>query len=108
LVAEPNTSDKNRRLTAPAKDPLTGKFVKGNKGGPGRPPIAFSPTAIIRARVEERPAVIDKLFEAADKGEAWAITYIIDRIEGKPKQSVEAEHSGTLDVAFKWADGSEA
>lgn len=85
-----NTDSHAKQATSkPARD-AKGRLLPGHTANPhGRPPAAFSATDIIRARVAERPRVIDQLFAAADAGEAWAIQYIIDRIEGRPKQSVD-------------------
>ena len=39
-------------------------------------------------------AIADKLVEAAEAGESWAIREVADRIDGKPMQAIE--HSGEI------------
>ena len=58
-----------------------GRFVTGNKGGPGRPPVEFSPRQIIRTQLEQRPSVIAKLFDLAEEGDLTAILAIIHYVE---------------------------
>lgn len=91
-----------------------GRWVKGvkQKAGPGRPPTEFSITEILRAKVIERPKVIEKLLELAESEDEnvalRAIQYIANRIDGMPKQSTENEHKHSGTFKLKWDDGSDA
>lgn len=40
---------------------------------------------------EDHLAICDKLIEKAKEGEAWAVKEYLDRVMGKPKQSLELE-----------------
>jgi hypothetical protein len=90
-----------------------GRFQKGTTGNPnGRPPAAFSITELLRAKVSERPRIVDRLIELADSEDEnvalKAILGIANRLDGMPKQSIDAEHKGTIDVQLSWSDGSQA
>lgn len=43
-------------------------------------------------------AMSRKLWAEAAKGEAWAIREIMDRIDGKPKQTIEQDVENTIRV----------
>ena len=73
-----------------------GKFIEGNPGGPGRP--KFSPLSILR---EELQKIVDEeketfarayirkyLAKAMKDVDGIAMRDIIDRFDGKPKQSI--------------------
>lgn len=45
-------------------------------------------------RVTKLRTIAEKLVEAAESGEAWAIREIADRVDGKPMQAIE--HSGEI------------
>jgi hypothetical protein len=83
--------DKNGAKTV-ARDER-GRFVAGNAGGPGRPPAEFSITAILRARVQERPKLLERLLQLAESQDEnvslKAIVAIMNRIDGMPKQPAE-------------------
>lgn len=66
-------------------------------------------------RVTKLRTIAEKLVEAAEAGEAWAIREIADRVDGKPMQAIE--HSGDIgdgstkdqrDAAFAAAVQAEA
>jgi ribosomal protein L17 len=40
--------------------------------------------------------IVEKLVEAAEEGDSWAIKEVFDRMDGKPQMAVEM--SGTLDL----------
>lgn len=46
-------------------------------------------------RVTKLRVIAEKLVEAAEAGESWAIREIADRIDGKPMQAIE--HSGEIE-----------
>lgn len=67
-----------------------GRFLPGNPGGPGRPRDVFTP--LLAKKYQDTASaqeVIDKLHELAAGGNMTAISYIVDRFVGKPRQAVE-------------------
>ncbi len=66
----------------------------------GRPPLEFSLTNILRETLNQtndetgktkKQEVIDKMYEiAVKKGDVQMLKYLIDRIDGKPLQTIEA------------------
>jgi len=86
-----------------AKDPRTGRFLKGNKGGPG----GNAEAARVRAYRQEflralTPAdvrkVVLKVAKLAAAGESWAAKELLDRALGKSKETlaVEVKHEGDV------------
>lgn len=82
-------------------------WKKGESGNPGgrtrEKPFA---EALRIALAEEEPAtqkrklrvIADKLVDAALDGDPWAIKEVIDRVDGKPTQSVDATIDDKRDV----------
>ena len=75
------------------------KFKKGKSGNPqGRPKGSSSIGQIIKkigaediksgSDYDKLEFILRKVFDYAVKGEAWAVHFIADRLEGKPKQIV--------------------
>jgi hypothetical protein len=65
-----------------------GRFVPGWHGGPGRPPKEESVTDLLRATVSKQD-LVNKLVEIAlEKGDKQTLMYCIDRLDGKPKETV--------------------
>lgn len=91
-----------------------GRFLKGapRKAGPGRPPAEFSPTELLRAAVADRPAIIERILELAESEDenvaVKAITYIVNRLDGMPKQAQEISGKDGGPVKLTWSDGSDA
>lgn len=66
----------------------------------GRPPLEFTLTNILRETLNQtndqtgkskKQEVIDKMYElAVEKGDVQMLKYLIDRIDGKPLQTIEA------------------
>jgi hypothetical protein len=80
-----------------------GRFVKGHAPTPGggRPKEAFSIKDVLR-HIGNEPGTTKKdmtkievvcrqVYIYAMKGKSWAVQFIADRLEGRPKQSVEIE-----------------
>lgn len=77
-----------------------GKFVKGNTAsvGKGRPKGSVSIPDILRRVLKEEigsenkitrlEAILLKVIAKAYDGDNWAINFVADRLEGKPKQIV--------------------
>ncbi len=78
---------------ADGRDSDTGQFVKGWKGGPGNPHASHVQrirALIFEATTDEQfKKVWNKLKSAAENGKPWAIKEYLDRVIGKPHQSVE-------------------
>jgi hypothetical protein len=66
-----------------------GQFVPGESGNPqGRPPKEESITDLLRATVSKQE-LVNKLLEIAlQKGDKQALMYCIDRLDGKPRETV--------------------
>jgi hypothetical protein len=60
----------------------------GESGNPkGRPPKEEAVTDILRNTVDKQ-ALVNKLIELALNGDKTALTYCIDRLDGKPRETV--------------------
>ena len=74
------------------RDPATGKFLPGYRGGPGRPKgsSASSKRQEYLALLEkDTPDVLAKVLEMAKGGDLTAIKLVLDRV--MPIQSLQAE-----------------
>lgn len=75
---------------------------RGNSNAAGSDQTAPKPfiDAITRACKQEDGkrlrAAAEQLLDLAAAGEAWAVKELADRMDGKPKQSVDATVSGNL------------
>lgn len=90
------------------KDPVTGKFVNGNKANPGgRKRTDLSIIALIdRAMTsDDWLFIISAQIKRARRGDQKAIEWLTDRRFGKAIQQNENKHSGTLDITINWGDG---
>ena len=80
-------------------------FQKGNPGGPGRPPLTTEQKRVkaLTARLKSRDFldIVDKVIALAKRGERWAVEILFKYQIGLPKQSIELEHDGTLEVIVK-------
>ena len=76
-----------------------GRFALGNPGGPGRPPLEWSITELLRAEIQRRPALVKRwvdLMESENERVAlMAMTTAANRIEGMPRQEIRAEIQNT-------------
>jgi hypothetical protein len=70
------------------------KWKPGQSGNPaGRPPKGEALTDILKEKVDKH-AIAEKLIEVAmDKGDLAALKYIYDRIDGRPKETIDASIS---------------
>lgn len=86
-----------------------GTFADGHEGIGGRKPKEYSVTALIRAKGEavdpetgqtraEKLATL--LWEIAEGKDKQAIQYLIDRLDGKPKERVEQEGETVVKIVF--------
>ena len=76
-----------------------GKFKKGESGNPsGRPKGTTTLAGLVRkigsediskgSPYDKLEFIVRKVFDYAVQGESWAVHFIADRLEGKPKQIV--------------------
>lgn len=70
------------------RDPSTGRFVQGNRGGPGNPRAAiveqFRAEMFGEIKPGEIAAMTRKLIDAAKAGDLDCIKEALDRLVGKP------------------------
>ena len=84
-------------------------FKKGQSGNPhGRPKKEYCLTDILKdqgnvedvsteeGKISRKQAIAQKLWSMAMDGDVQALKYVYDRIDGKPKESVNLEHSGGI------------
>ena len=75
-----------------------GRFLPGNGGGPGNPLAKRSNElrSMLLAAVTEADlaAVVKTLVDQARAGEPWAVKEFMDRVMGRPLQSVDLDVSG--------------
>jgi len=93
-------------------------FVKGMSGNPnGRPKKGLSFTDIIRHQADfinkrtgekNKDAIVKKLWELADDGDMTALKYLMDRVDGTPRQSMDlGVVDGPLGIAISFGDEDE-
>lgn len=88
------------------RDSKTGRFVPGVSGNPHGRPTKRSLVEALRD-ITDADQLAAMLLKRAQKSDT-VLMYVYDRLEGRPKQSSEVEHTGSVNVDLKWADGSEA
>jgi len=88
------------------------QFKSGNPGGPGRPPKEHSLTDLLKETLNlpydesgktKKQQIIDTMFDiAVNKGDVQMMKYLIDRVDGKPLQQIEANlHNSEPDKSFE-------
>lgn len=84
-----------------------GRFVPGHTGGPGRPKKGEALTDILQARIDKEE-LAEMLIGRAREGDLAAVKYIYDRIDGRPKETVEQTVFDMPKVIrFEAVDGAE-
>jgi len=88
------------------RDPITGKFIEGNEGGPGRPHGSFSLKTLLEQEIQKQPrdqrityalALIKKqLQQAINEGDQQTQKLIWNYLEGLPLQKTDMEIRGNL------------
>lgn len=85
----------------------SGQFIKGTSGNPGGRPSAQNAEVREILRAASVPAakkLVELLESKTDKIVFQAAQEILNRTEGKPKESVEMDLSGGLDVRAQIRD----
>lgn len=86
-----------------------GRFCKGNPGGPGNPNVTrlaqWRGALEVVVEPERLRRVVERLIEAAEAGEPWAVKELLDRTLGKPTQPIAADPDGaarhvTMNLTF--------
>ena len=86
------------------------QFKPGQSGNPkGRPLKEYCLTDILREqgnsediettdgkKISRKAAIAQKLWEMAMDGDVTAMKYVYDRIDGKPRESIDLDHRGEL------------
>jgi len=94
----PKSTVKQRNNSKSKGKPRGGSFKKGQSGNPnGRPKKGTALTDILSLNLDKadksgkllREAIAEKLIDAALNGDIIALKYVFDRLDGKPKESVE-------------------
>ena len=86
------------------------KFQKGQSGNPkGRPKKGETMTDLLREKLDipktsrekmpRKEKVIEKLILLAEAGDLSALKYVFDRVDGRPKESVELTDG--IDIRLK-------
>lgn len=84
-----------------------GRFVKGNGGGPGRPPKNREAEetfySILQGRVSEQDIaeIVDKTVKQAKTGNKDARKILFDYLCGAPEQYINLNHSG-VELIWDW------
>jgi hypothetical protein len=66
-----------------------GRVISGVLNPSGRPPKGQALTDILKLKVDKEE-IAELLLEQARKGDMTAIKYIYDRVDGAPKQTLDA------------------
>lgn len=76
------------------------KWKPGQSGNPnGRPPKEQSLTDILRSKVDAEE-MAELMIGLAREGDLAAIKAVYDRVDGKPRESVDMNHSGDVNFYF--------
>lgn len=68
----------------------SGRFAPGHSGNPsGRPPKESALTDILKAKID-KDELAELLIGRARGGDLAALKYIYDRVDGRPKETIDA------------------
>ena len=92
-----------------------GKFVKGNGGGPGRPPKVreerFYEITLSSVTFDDWKAIVRKAVSQAMKGDSTARKWLSDYLLGPPQQKMDLTSGGEkleIVVRYEKADSPDA
>ena len=73
-------------------------FKPGVSGNPnGRPKKGTALTDVLKDKVNAE-SLAEKLIEMCNNNDIQALKYVYDRIDGKPRESIDLDHSGGVDM----------
>lgn len=105
METEANRVDGATVATAVERAP-DGKFLRGNRGGPGNPhnKRVYELRKVLLDAVgdDDLRAIVAALITQAKLGDTIAAREVLDRVLGKPKQSVEITGDGDPMDTRKW------
>ena len=85
-----------------------GQFIKGNGGGPGRPPRKkeerFLEVSIAAVSLQDWRAIIKKAIKQAKSGDTQARKFLADYLLGPPQQRLDVTSGGEPIVLVNWDD----
>jgi hypothetical protein len=83
-----------------------GKFVKGNGGGPGRPPKKkeerFMEVSISAVSLKDWRDIIKKAVEQAKRGDTQARKFLAEYLIGPPQQRLDVTSGGKPIIFVNW------
>lgn len=87
----------------------TGKFAKGNEGGPGRPKKEreqrFYEITLSTVTFEDWKAIVEKAVTDAKRGDATARKWLSDYLMGQPVQRTELTGADGGEIILKVVKG---
>lgn len=93
------------------QDPVTGKFVKGNKASPGRKPkereLRYYDILMSTVTFEVWAEIVKKAAEQAKKGDQAARKWLADYLVGPPVNRTELTGEGGGAVSIRIIDETE-
>lgn len=89
------------------KRDANGRFIKGDSGGPGRPPKAredrYYDITMTACTFKDWEAIVRKAVSQAKRGDSVARKWLSDFLVGVPEQPL----GGGLDIRFLWQDDTD-
>lgn len=86
----------------------SGRFVKGYKGGPGRPARSKEEKYLTklskRCTLKQWQEIVDAAIAQAKKGDSKARQWLSDYLLGKPVQEVKLDAQTDLSIMLRWDD----
>ena len=87
-----------------------GQFVKGNKGGPGRPKRTKEEkylTSMVRCvKLKDWRDIVQRAIADAKDGDAKAREWLSNYLLGKPSQELKVKGETDLRILLEWDDGN--
>ena len=88
----------------------SGRFVKGNPGGPGRPKREyeqkFFDATMAAINIDDWQAIVTRAIHDAKRGDTSARKWLADYVLGLPVQKLEQLTDGVLEILVNYNDDS--